>query len=144
MCYTVSAFKLPCPAVYLLDIGIWIWKFTVRRHITVSILIIQLFHLLITISYNVYLTSIFLLVTVAGQCIGHLPENQALQIRVMKKNPQSACVLKLDSVIMDTVTIASGNQYELDTFDCYKEELEWTVNQTIGTQLCVMIHPSVP
>ncbi|XP_077061967.1 CUB domain-containing protein 1a isoform X2 [Siphateles boraxobius] len=66
-----------------------------------------------------------------GQCIGHLPENQTLQIRVMKKNLKSACVLKLDSVIMDTVTIASGNRYDLDIFDCNKEELEWTVNQTI-------------
>ncbi|KAK7147938.1 hypothetical protein R3I94_010457 [Phoxinus phoxinus] len=66
-----------------------------------------------------------------GECIGHLPENQTLQIRVMKRNPKTACVLKLDSVIMDTVTIASGNQYDLDIFDCNKEELEWTVNQTI-------------
>ncbi|CAM4697004.1 unnamed protein product [Leuciscus chuanchicus] len=66
-----------------------------------------------------------------GQCIGHLPENQTLQIRVMKKNPKSACVLKLDSVIMDMVTIASGSRYDLDIFDCNKEELEWTVNQTI-------------
>lgn len=90
------------------------------------------------------MTSIVLLVTVAGQCIGHLPENQTLQIRVMKKNPKSACVLKLDSVIMDMVTIASGSHYDLGIFDCKKEELEWTVNQTIGTQLCVMIHPSVP
>ncbi|XP_067305456.1 CUB domain-containing protein 1a isoform X2 [Pseudorasbora parva] len=66
-----------------------------------------------------------------GQCEGDLPEKQMLQIHVMKKDPKSICVLKLDSVIMDTVTIASGNHFDLDTFDCNKDELELTVNQTI-------------
>ncbi|XP_073702729.1 CUB domain-containing protein 1a [Garra rufa] len=66
-----------------------------------------------------------------GQCEGDLPEKQVLQIRVMKKDPKSTCVLKLDSVIMDTITIASGNHFVLNSFDCNKNEIELTVNQTI-------------
>ncbi|RXN11678.1 CUB domain-containing 1-like protein [Labeo rohita] len=66
-----------------------------------------------------------------GQCEGDLPEKQAVQIRVMKKDPKSTCVLKLDSVIMDTITIASGNHFVLNSFDCNKDEIELTVNQTI-------------
>ncbi|KAK2903464.1 hypothetical protein Q8A67_008177 [Cirrhinus molitorella] len=66
-----------------------------------------------------------------GQCEGDLPEKQVLQIRVMKKDPKSTCVLKLDSVIMDTITIASGNHFVLNSFDCNKDEIELTVNQTI-------------
>uniref|UniRef100_A0A671S8H7 CUB domain-containing protein 1-like n=1 Tax=Sinocyclocheilus anshuiensis TaxID=1608454 RepID=A0A671S8H7_9TELE len=66
-----------------------------------------------------------------GQCEGDLPEKQVLQIRVNKKDPKSTCVLKLDSVIMDTITIASGNHFVLNSFDCNKDEIELTVNQTI-------------
>lgn len=65
-----------------------------------------------------------------GQCEGDLPDKQVLKIQVMKKDPKSVCVLKLDSVIMDTVTIASGNHFILNTFDCNKDELELTVIQT--------------
>lgn len=65
-----------------------------------------------------------------GQCEGDLPDKQVLQIQVIKKDLKSACVLKLDSVVMDTVTIASGNHFVLNTFDCNKDELELTVNQT--------------
>ncbi|XP_058602328.1 CUB domain-containing protein 1a isoform X2 [Onychostoma macrolepis] len=66
-----------------------------------------------------------------GQCEGDLPEKQVLQIRVNRKDPKSTCVLKLDSVIMDTITIASGNHFVLNSFDCNKDEVELTVNQTI-------------
>ncbi|KTG06210.1 hypothetical protein cypCar_00008431 [Cyprinus carpio] len=66
-----------------------------------------------------------------GQCEGDLPEKQVLQIRVKKKDPKSTCVLKLDSVIMDTITIASGKHFVLNSFDCNKDEVELTVNQTI-------------
>ncbi|XP_043116869.1 CUB domain-containing protein 1a [Puntigrus tetrazona] len=66
-----------------------------------------------------------------GQCEGDLPEKQVLQIRVNKKDPKSTCVLKLDSVILDTITIASGNHFVLNSFDCNSEEVELTVNQTI-------------
>ncbi|XP_016342311.1 CUB domain-containing protein 1-like isoform X2 [Sinocyclocheilus anshuiensis] len=66
-----------------------------------------------------------------GQCEGDLPEKQVLQIHVKKKDPKSACVLKLDSVIMDTITIASGNHFVLNSFDCNKDEVELTVSQTI-------------
>uniref|UniRef100_A0A8C2GC65 CUB domain containing protein 1a n=1 Tax=Cyprinus carpio TaxID=7962 RepID=A0A8C2GC65_CYPCA len=66
-----------------------------------------------------------------GQCEGDLPEKQVLQIRVNKKDPKSTCVLKLDSVMMDTITIASGNHFVLNSFDCNKDEVELTVNQTI-------------
>ncbi|XP_016117955.1 CUB domain-containing protein 1-like [Sinocyclocheilus grahami] len=72
-----------------------------------------------------------ILLTVAGQCEGDLPEKQVLQIHVKKKDPKSACVLKLDSVIMDTITIASGNHFVLNSFDCNKDEVELTVSQTI-------------
>ncbi|ROL33013.1 CUB domain-containing protein 1 [Anabarilius grahami] len=48
----------------------------------------------------------------------------------MKKDPKSPCVLKLDSDVMDTVTIASGDYYDIEFFDCNKDELELTVNQT--------------
>ncbi|XP_048009321.1 CUB domain-containing protein 1-like [Megalobrama amblycephala] len=65
-----------------------------------------------------------------GQCKRKLPENEMLQIRVMKKDPKSLCVLKLDSDVMDTVTIASGDYYDIEFFDCNKDELEFTVNQT--------------
>ncbi|XP_048009834.1 CUB domain-containing protein 1-like [Megalobrama amblycephala] len=67
------------------------------------------------------------------QCKGNLPENQTLQIRVMKKDPKSPCVLKrneMDLDAMDTVTIASGDYYDIESFDCNKDELELTVNQT--------------
>ncbi|XP_026084207.1 CUB domain-containing protein 1a [Carassius auratus] len=66
-----------------------------------------------------------------GQCEGDLPEKQVLQIHVKKKDPKSTCVLKLDSVIMDTITIASGKHFVLNSFDCNKDEVELTVSQTI-------------
>ncbi|XP_059423238.1 CUB domain-containing protein 1-like isoform X3 [Carassius carassius] len=65
-----------------------------------------------------------------GQCEGDLPEKQVLQICVNKKE-KTTCVLKLDSVMMDTITIASGNHFVLDSFDCHKDDIELTVNQTI-------------
>ncbi|XP_052435648.1 CUB domain-containing protein 1 isoform X2 [Carassius gibelio] len=65
-----------------------------------------------------------------GQCEGDLPEKQVLQIRVKKKE-KTTCVLKLDSVMMDTITIASGNHFVLNSFDCHKDDIELTVNQTI-------------
>ncbi|XP_067247803.1 CUB domain-containing protein 1-like [Chanodichthys erythropterus] len=68
---------------------------------------------------------------IKGQCERDLPEKQMLQIRVVKKDPKSICVLKLDSVIMDTVTIASGNHFVINSFDCNKDEIELTVSQTI-------------
>ncbi|XP_048009343.1 CUB domain-containing protein 1-like isoform X2 [Megalobrama amblycephala] len=66
-----------------------------------------------------------------GQCKRKLPENETLQIRVVKKDPKSPCVLKLDSDAMDTVTIASGDYYDIESFDCSKDELELTVNKII-------------
>ncbi|XP_048009863.1 CUB domain-containing protein 1-like [Megalobrama amblycephala] len=64
-------------------------------------------------------------------CGGDLPEKQMLQIRVVKKDPTSLCVLKMDSVIMDKVTIASGKRYDIESIECNKDELEMTVHQTI-------------
>ncbi|TRY56905.1 hypothetical protein DNTS_017066 [Danionella cerebrum] len=66
-----------------------------------------------------------------GQCEGDLPDKQVLEINVKKKDPKSVCVLQQDSLITDTVTIASGKHFVLNTFDCNKDELELTVNQTI-------------
>ncbi|XP_055068039.2 CUB domain-containing protein 1a [Misgurnus anguillicaudatus] len=68
---------------------------------------------------------------VAGQCAGDLVENEMLQIRVKRKSPKSACVLKSNSFPTDTVTIASGSHFELYFIDCNKDELELTVNITI-------------
>lgn len=112
-----------------------LWLFYLAKLTVWLFIVLYSFHIMF-----IWHLSFLILVTVAGQCEGDLPEKQMLQIRVMKKDPKSICVLKLDSVIMDTVTIASGNHFVLNSFDCNKDELEMTVNQTIGTRLCGMIH----
>ncbi|XP_052002701.1 CUB domain-containing protein 1a [Xyrauchen texanus] len=68
---------------------------------------------------------------IKGQCEGDLPAKETLQICVKKKDPKSACVLKSGSLTMDTIIVASGDHFDLNFFDCNKDELELTVNQTI-------------
>ncbi|XP_036416464.1 CUB domain-containing protein 1a [Colossoma macropomum] len=68
------------------------------------------------------------------RCSVDLRKEKGLQIHIRKKKPTSACVLKLNSQIQETVTIFSPKMSYLSFYDCPEEDLLLNINQTIACQ----------
>ncbi|KAI4873983.1 hypothetical protein NFI96_032065 [Prochilodus magdalenae] len=59
-------------------------------------------------------------------------KEEGLVIHIKKRKPTSACVLKMNSLIEETVTITSGKPSRLSFYDCPEEDLLLYINQTIA------------
>ncbi|XP_007228943.3 CUB domain-containing protein 1a isoform X1 [Astyanax mexicanus] len=61
-------------------------------------------------------------------------EEGLLELHIRKSKPTSACILKLSSLIQDTVTVTSEKALTLAFIDCREEDLLLNINQTIACQ----------
>ncbi|MBN3305526.1 CDCP1 protein, partial [Amia calva] len=60
-----------------------------------------------------------------------LEKSEGLTIQIDKTNPASDCEIKADSVIMQNITLQSGNKFNLSFQDCMKEDVILTITKTI-------------
>ncbi|XP_035276344.1 CUB domain-containing protein 1-like [Anguilla anguilla] len=67
-------------------------------------------------------------------CAVDLQKEEGVVLSIAKKDPSSHCRMKKDSVVQETIKIASGNIYNLSFPGCVSEELILTMNKTIECQ----------
>ncbi|KAJ8354306.1 hypothetical protein SKAU_G00218730 [Synaphobranchus kaupii] len=82
-------------------------------------------------------------------CDVDLRKEEGVRLRIEKKGSKSNCRMKKDSVVQETIIIASGKIYNLYFQDCSSEDLMLTINKTIECQQsekCPVgrVHLSVP
>lgn len=71
-------------------------------------------------------------VTVSVRCTVDLKRKKGLLIHIKKKKNKSNCILKLNSLAQETVTIISEIVSYMSFIDCHEDDLLITIDKTIG------------
>ncbi|XP_061113959.1 CUB domain-containing protein 1-like [Conger conger] len=79
-------------------------------------------------------------------CAVDLRKEERVQLLIEKKDHKSDCQMKKNSVLQDTITVASGSLDSLFFKDCLSDDLMLTINKTIDCQWkeCSVVPLSVP